>query len=80
MNEFKRILDWITKNYFKIIIFFISLISVYVFIKILIPIFNILGFFLDVTSSIQEYITELDNFFKNNLIEEQKSFEKDEET
>ena len=80
MNEFKRILDWITKNYFKIIIFLISLIIVYIFIKILIPIFNILGFFFDATSSIQEHITELENFFKNNIIEEQKSFQKDEET
>ncbi|MEE2695246.1 MAG: hypothetical protein VX976_02690 [Pseudomonadota bacterium] len=60
MNEFNKIINWFSKNIFKIITLFISSIILYFLIIMLIPVFQFLGFIVEIINDFQEIFQELE--------------------
>lgn len=79
MSEFKKILDWFSKNYLKIIIIFIILISVYLFVSLLFPIFQFFGFIIETISIIEDSFNELKDKLENKNFDFKKFLEKNDE-
>ena len=60
MNEFNKIINWFGRNIFKIITLFISSIILYFLITMLTPVFQFLGFIVDIINDFQEIFQELE--------------------
>ena len=79
VSQFKKILDWFSTNYLKIIIILIILIFFYFFVSFLFPIFQLFGFIIETISIIKGYFNDLKDILENQYFDYKNFIEKNEE-
>lgn len=60
MNELKQILDWLTRNYFKLMVLLLSIMILYFLVIFLLPIFHFFSFFYEIGEKIINFFLEIE--------------------
>ena len=79
MSEFKKILDWFSRNYLKITVILIIFLSFYFIFSFLFPIFQFFGFIIETISKAEDYFNELKDILENENFDYKKLLEKNDE-